>query len=72
MVCLAKHGENECRFKGCRKCGKQHNCTLIHESVDNIEIINTVSSISAHATRHAEQSQILLSTVIVKIQSKSK
>jgi len=70
-VCLSKHAENKCKFKGCRKCGDKHN-TLLHTTINDDNNEPTVStSINAHAASNAEHTHVLLSTAIINIRGKS-
>lgn len=71
VVCLSKHAENKCKFKGCRKCGDKHN-PLLHTTVNDDNNEPTVStSINAHAAGNVENTHVLLSTAIINIRGKS-
>ncbi|XP_022182788.1 uncharacterized protein LOC111042467 [Myzus persicae] len=71
VVCLSKHAENKCKFKGCRKCGDKHN-TLLHTTVNDDNSEPTAStSINAHAAGNVEHTHVLLSTAIINIRGKS-
>lgn len=72
IVCLSKHAENKCKFKGCRKCGEKHNTLLHAPSNDNGNEPAVTTSISAHASNNiGHTAHVLLSTAIINIQGKS-
>lgn len=72
-MCLMKYGDNKCRFNDYRQYGKHLIINIwLHELVDDIENTTTPSSINVHATCHAEQFQVILSTALMKIQIQSK